>query len=141
MTCDFEDGGACGWHNVDSRNYWKVASGLVGTGPYAINGTISGDKFLYLDSNDLPILSQSADLETSVLPPISSVVHFYYRAHGFGIASLSLFVEIKGLRYLLWQTGDTSRYWLQNSVSLCIDERFKVLLAVIVFWFLCGEGQ
>ncbi|OQV23682.1 hypothetical protein BV898_02420 [Hypsibius exemplaris] len=127
VSCDFENDHLCGWDLADGPNRWKLGRGLVGTGGYALNGTINGEGFVYVDSSLLPYPNLPAEIDTHYKEPVNSSLSFYHRTFGFGVISLSLFLDINGTRYLVWYSPSNRRDWQYVEVQICSPLRHKLV--------------
>ena len=127
MTCNFDNHHLCAWDfGVSAQNHWQVGSGLVGNGPYALNGSAAGVGFAYVDSSSLPYPNFPAVMATHIVPATNAILSFWYRAFGHGVASVSLLLEVGSNRYLLWSVHSGRRDWIHVEVEVCSAQAHKV---------------
>ena len=127
VSCTFDYGHMCAWDfGMATQNYWQVGSGLVGNGPYALNGSAAGEGFAYVDSSTLPFPNYPVEMDTRIVPPTNTKLTFWYHAFGHGVSSLSLLLKVGNDRYLLWTTHSSRRDWVQAEVEVCSDQSHQV---------------
>ncbi|OQV23681.1 Adenylate cyclase type 3 [Hypsibius exemplaris] len=129
ITCDFEDDHLCAWDLADGPNRWKLGRGLVGTPPYDLNGAGPGlgEGFVYVDSSLLPFAQEPAEIDTQYFPYVNSELSFYYRAYGYGVATITLFIETNATRYVLWSRPSHGRDWQSARVPVCSTGSYKLI--------------